>query len=150
MGAHDCRHGGGRRALGQARRRSAGLGHRQGEKERGAAGDRRERDEAGVEAGRLDHEARHEVAQAGPHAGRRGESPLRQVEPAGTLREVSDDPHRHDPEDPRADAVEELHADEVIARDHRRSEAKDLLDRAGNDLAARGREIIARAGVFGY
>src|SRR3954447_19736294 len=36
----------------------------------------------------------------------------------------------------------------VVAREHRRSEAKSLLDRAGNDLAARGREIIARAGEF--
>jgi signal transduction histidine kinase len=36
----------------------------------------------------------------------------------------------------------------VVAREHRRSEAKSLLDRAGNDLAARGHEIIARAGEF--
>ena len=36
----------------------------------------------------------------------------------------------------------------VVAREQRRSEAKYLLDRAGNDLAARGREIIARAGEF--
>jgi two-component system sensor histidine kinase HydH len=36
----------------------------------------------------------------------------------------------------------------VVARERRRSEAKALLDRAGNDLASRGREIIARAGEF--
>ena len=36
----------------------------------------------------------------------------------------------------------------VVARERRRSEAKYLLDRAGNELAARGREIIARAGDF--
>src|SRR5271156_6278892 len=36
----------------------------------------------------------------------------------------------------------------VVARERRRSEAKYLLDRAGNELAARGREIIARAGGF--
>jgi hypothetical protein len=36
----------------------------------------------------------------------------------------------------------------VVAREHRRSEAKGLLDRAGDDLAALGREIIARAGEF--
>jgi two-component system sensor histidine kinase HydH len=36
----------------------------------------------------------------------------------------------------------------VVARERRRSEAKSLLDRAGNELAARGSEIIARAGEF--
>ena len=36
----------------------------------------------------------------------------------------------------------------VVARERRRSQAKDLLERAGNELAARGREIIARAGDF--
>jgi two-component system, NtrC family, sensor histidine kinase HydH len=36
----------------------------------------------------------------------------------------------------------------VVARERRRSEAKGLLDRAGDELAARGREIIARAGEF--
>jgi signal transduction histidine kinase len=36
----------------------------------------------------------------------------------------------------------------VVARERRRSEAKSLLDRAGNDLAARGREVIAGAGEF--
>ena len=36
----------------------------------------------------------------------------------------------------------------VVAREHRRSEAKVLLDRAGDELAARGRGIIARAGEF--
>ena len=36
----------------------------------------------------------------------------------------------------------------VVARERRRSEAKGLLDPAGNELAARGREIIARAGEF--
>ncbi len=36
----------------------------------------------------------------------------------------------------------------VVARERRRSEAKGLLDRAGDELATRGREIIARAGEF--
>jgi two-component system, NtrC family, sensor histidine kinase HydH len=36
----------------------------------------------------------------------------------------------------------------VVARERRRSEAKSLLDRAGDELAVRGREIIARAGEF--
>jgi len=36
----------------------------------------------------------------------------------------------------------------VVARERRRSEAKSLLDHAGNDLAARGREIIGGAGEF--
>ena len=36
----------------------------------------------------------------------------------------------------------------VVARERRRSEAKGLLDRAGDELTARGREIIARAGDF--
>jgi two-component system, NtrC family, sensor histidine kinase HydH len=37
---------------------------------------------------------------------------------------------------------------QASARERRRSQAKDLLERAGNDLAARGRELIARAGDF--
>jgi two-component system sensor histidine kinase HydH len=36
----------------------------------------------------------------------------------------------------------------VVARERRRSEAKSLLDLAGRDLDARGREIIATAGEF--
>jgi signal transduction histidine kinase len=36
----------------------------------------------------------------------------------------------------------------VVARERRRSEARELLDRAGDELAARGRSIIARAGDF--
>ena len=36
----------------------------------------------------------------------------------------------------------------VVAREQRRSEAKDLLERAGTELAARGIEIIARVGEF--
>jgi signal transduction histidine kinase len=36
----------------------------------------------------------------------------------------------------------------VLARERRRSQAKGLLDRAGDELAIRGREIIARAGEF--
>ncbi len=36
----------------------------------------------------------------------------------------------------------------VVARERRRSEAKGLLDRAGDELAVQGREIIARAGEF--
>jgi two-component system, NtrC family, sensor histidine kinase HydH len=36
----------------------------------------------------------------------------------------------------------------VVARERRRSQAKDLLEIAGNELAARGREPIARAGEF--
>lgn len=36
----------------------------------------------------------------------------------------------------------------VVARERRRSEAKSLLDRAGDELAARGKAIIARAGEF--
>ena len=36
----------------------------------------------------------------------------------------------------------------VVARERRRSEAKGMLERAGDELAARGREIIARAGEF--
>ena len=36
----------------------------------------------------------------------------------------------------------------VVARERRRSQAKELLENAGNDLAARGRTLIARAGEF--
>lgn len=36
----------------------------------------------------------------------------------------------------------------VVAREHRRSEAKGILDRAGDELVARGRTIIAGAGEF--
>ncbi len=36
----------------------------------------------------------------------------------------------------------------VVARERRRSQAKELLEHAGNDMAARGRELIARAGDF--
>ena len=36
----------------------------------------------------------------------------------------------------------------VVARERRRSEAKGLLDRAGEELASGGREIIARTGEF--
>ncbi len=36
----------------------------------------------------------------------------------------------------------------IVAREHRRSEAKGLLNRAGDELAARGLEIIGRAGEF--
>jgi two-component system, NtrC family, sensor histidine kinase HydH len=36
----------------------------------------------------------------------------------------------------------------VVARERRRSEAKDLLNRAGTDLADRGREVISRVGEF--
>jgi two-component system, NtrC family, sensor histidine kinase HydH len=36
----------------------------------------------------------------------------------------------------------------VVARERRRSEAKGLLNRAGDEIATRGREIIARAGEF--
>jgi two-component system, NtrC family, sensor histidine kinase HydH len=36
----------------------------------------------------------------------------------------------------------------VVGRERRRSQAKELLERAGEDLAARGRGIIARAGEF--
>ena len=36
----------------------------------------------------------------------------------------------------------------VVARERRRSQAKELLEHAGNDLATRGRELIARAGEF--
>ncbi len=36
----------------------------------------------------------------------------------------------------------------VVARERRRSQAKELLEHAGDDLAARGRELIARAGDF--
>ena len=36
----------------------------------------------------------------------------------------------------------------VVARERRRSQAKELLEHAGNDLAARGRTLIAQAGEF--
>ncbi len=36
----------------------------------------------------------------------------------------------------------------VVARERRRSQAKELLEHAGNDLAALGRKLIARAGEF--
>jgi two-component system, NtrC family, sensor histidine kinase HydH len=36
----------------------------------------------------------------------------------------------------------------IVARERRRSEAKVLLNRAGEELAARGRQIIGRAGEF--
>jgi two-component system sensor histidine kinase HydH len=36
----------------------------------------------------------------------------------------------------------------IVAREQRRSEAKGLLDQAGKDLDARGREIIAQAGEY--
>ena len=36
----------------------------------------------------------------------------------------------------------------VVARERRRSQAKDLLELAGDELAARGRELIAQAGDF--
>ena len=79
------------------------------EEDRADRGDRGEHDEAGVEARSLDDEARHQVAQPGADAGRRGESPLCQVEPAGSPGQVGDHEHRHDAEDARADAVEKLH-----------------------------------------
>ena len=78
---------------------------------------------------------------------------MRQVEPAGPLGQVGDDQDRDDAEDPRADAVEELHGDEVDGIDAQAVEQPaDGQDREADQedrLAAPGRRQPAGARATG-